>query len=254
MKVTKNPLLAASRRIVIGHRGNPVAFAENTIESLQSALAVGVDALEFDVRVSRDGVVVVMHDETLDRTTNATGRVNALDWRELETLDAAARAPTRGQGQLRIPRLEQILERFREIPLIIEVKELAAADATERLVRQFGAQERVLIGSVENAVSERFYRSGLATCASMNDAMLLVPLALVGMTPRRPDFDVLSVPPVYRGVPVPVHRMTAAVARVGVPTHVWTVNDPVAAVRYWEAGVAGIVTDDAAAMVRARPS
>jgi glycerophosphoryl diester phosphodiesterase len=254
MKATKNPLLAASRRIVIGHRGNPAAFAENTIESLQSAFDLGVDALEFDVRVSRDGVAVTMHDETLDRTTNATGRVDALNWRELEALDASAGAATRGQGQLRIPTLEQILERFREIPLIIEVKEIAAADATERLVRQFGAQERVLIGSAENAVSERFYRSGLATCASMKDAMLLLPLALTGMTPGRPDFDVLSIPPMYRGLPVPVHRMTAAVTRLGIPTHVWTVNDPAAAMRYWEAGVTGIVTDDPAAMLRARPN
>ena len=253
MSAAKNPLVVASRRLVIGHRGNPVAFAENTIESLQSAMDLGVDALEFDVRVSRDGVVVTMHDATLDRTTNATGRVDALDWRELEGLDASARAPTRGQGQLRIPTLEQILERFREIPLIIEVKEFAAADATERLVRKFGAQERVLIGSAENDVSERFYRSGLATCASMADAMLLFPLALAGITPGRPAFDVLSIPPVYRGLPVPVHRMAAAVSRLGIPTHVWTVNDPVAAVRYWEAGVSGIVTDDPAAILRARP-
>lgn len=254
MSATKNPLLEASRRIVIGHRGNPVAFAENTIESFQSAVDLGVDALELDVRVSRDGVAVVMHDATLDRTTNATGRVGALSWRELEVLDASARAPTRGQGQLRIPALEQVLERFREIPLIIEVKEIAAVDATERLVRKFGAQERVLIGSSENAVSERFYRSGLATCASMKDAMLLLPLALAGIAPGQPAFDVLSIPPVYRGLPVPVRRMAAAVRPLGIPTHVWTVNDPAAAVGHWEAGLTGIVTDDPAAILRARPN
>lgn len=250
--MSQNPFVGRGKRLVIGHRGNPVALAENTIESLQSAVDAGVDAVEFDVRVTRDGVPVVIHDETLDRTTSAVGRVNALTAAELESVDASARAPTRGKGQLRIPRLEQALERFREIPLIIEVKELAAAEVTERLVRKFGIQDRVLIGSVENDVSERFYRSGLATCASMKDAALLLPFALARFASARPVFDVLSIPPVYRGLPIPIKRMTTVVARHGIPTHVWTINDPATARRYWEAGVTGIVTDDPAAMLRAR--
>ena len=247
-------LLEPGRRLVIGHRGNPVKFAENTIESLQSALDLGVDALEFDVRVARDSVPVVIHDATLDRTTNATGRVDALTSVELQTLDASASAPTRGSGQLRVPTLEQVLDRFREIPLVVEVKELAAADVTERMIRRFGAQGRVLIGSPENTVSERFYRSGLATCASMRDAAMLLPFAVAGMRVARPEFNVLSIPPVYRGLPIPVERMGAAVARHSIPTHVWTVNDAAVARRYWEHGITAIVTDDPAAMLRARPS
>ncbi len=254
MKVANAVLLELGKRLVIGHRGNPVKFAENTIDSLQSAVDLGVDALEFDVRASRDGVPVTIHDATLDRTTNGTGRVDGLTSAELLTLDASARAPTRGSGQLRIPTLEQVLDRFREIPLVIEVKELAAADATERMVRRFGAQSRVLIGSPENAVSERFYRSGLATCASARDAAMLLPFALTGMSVARPQFNVLSIPPVYRGLPIPVERMAAVVARHSLPTHVWTVNDPAVARRYWERGITAIVTDDPAAMLRARAS
>jgi glycerophosphoryl diester phosphodiesterase len=253
MSPAANPLVAREKRLVIGHRGNPVAFAENTIESFQSAVDLGVDAIELDVRVARDGVAVTIHDDALDRTTNATGRVDALTSGELEALDAAARAPTRGKGQLKIPTLEQVLDRFRDVPIVIEVKELAAAEVTERLIRKFGAQGRVLIGSAENAVCERFYRSGLATCASMKDATLLLPFALSGIAPARPSFDVLSIPPVYRGLPIPVLRLAAAVSRYSIPTHVWTVNDPVTARRYWDGGVTGIVTDDPAAILRARP-
>jgi glycerophosphoryl diester phosphodiesterase len=194
----------------------------------------------------------VIHDETVDRTTSGSGRVRDMTLAELKKLDASARAATRGKGQLRVPTLEEVLDRFRETPLVIEVKELAAADATERLVRKFGLHERVLIGSADNGVVERFYRSGLRTCASMTDASLLIPFALAGITPPKPSFDVLSVTPVYRGLPVPVTRMTATALRLGLPTHVWTVNDPAAARSYWTAGVAGIVTDDPAAMVRER--
>lgn len=254
MSVASAVLLEPGRRLVIGHRGNPATFAENTIESLQSAVDLGVDALEFDVRLARDSVPVIIHDATLDRTTNATGRVNGLTSVELQTLDASARAPTRGSGQLRVPTLEQVLDRFREIPLVVEVKELAAADVTEQMIRRFGAQGRVLIGSPENAVSERFYRSGLATCASMRDAAMLLPFAIAGMRAARPAFNVLSIPPVYRGLPIPVERMAAAVARHSTPTHVWTVNDPAIARRYWERGITAIVTDDPAAILSARAS
>lgn len=254
MNSSGNPLTALGRRLVIGHRGNPVAFAENTIESFQSAADLGVDAIELDVRVARDGVAVIIHDAKLDRTTNATGRVDALSSAELGALDASASAATRGKGQLRIPTLEQVLDRFREIPIVIEVKELAAAEVTERLVRKFNAQGRVLIGSAANDVCERFYRSGLATCASMKDAMLLLPFALSGITAARPAFDVLSIPPVYRGIPIPVLRLASSVRSHAIPAHVWTVNDAAAARRYWEGGVTGIVTDDPAAILRARPS
>src|SRR5687768_826390 len=202
MSVTSAVLLEPGKRLVVGHRGNPMRFAENTIESLQSAVDLGVDALEFDVRVARDAVPGIIHDASLDRTTNATGRVDALTSAELEALDASARAPTRGSGPLRIPTLEQVLDRLREIPLVVEVKELAAADVTERMIRRFGAQSRVLIGSPENAVSERFYRSGLSTCASLRDAATLLPFAIAGMSVARPQFNVLSIPPVYRGLPI----------------------------------------------------
>lgn len=248
----KSPLFDPAARLVIGHRGNKVLVAENTIESMASALEAGADAMEFDVRLSRDGVPVVMHDATVDRTTSGSGRVRDLTLAELKKLDASARAPTRGKGQLRIPTLEEVLDRFRETPLIIEVKEMAAADATERLIRKFDLTERVLIGSVENDVVERFYRSGLRTCASMTDATLLIPFALTGISPPKPSYDVLSLTPMYRGLPIPVTRMAAVALRMGIPSHVWTVNDPAAARSYWTAGVAGIVTDDPAAMVRAR--
>lgn len=248
----RSPLFDPAARIVVAHRGNKALVAENTIESLQSAVDAGADALEFDVRVTRDGVAVLMHDATVDRTTSGTGRVADMMFTEIQKLDAAARAPTRGKGQLRVPTLEAVLDRFRATPLVIEVKEVAAADPAERLIRKFGLHESVVIGSAETDVVERFYRSGLRTCASMPDASLMIPFALAGLTPPKPSYDILSVTPVYYGMPIPVARMARAALKLGVPTHVWTVNDVASAKSYWGAGVAGIVTDDPAAMHRAR--
>jgi glycerophosphoryl diester phosphodiesterase len=247
-----NPLLDPNSRIVIAHRGNRARAPENTLESLRQAVALGADAIEFDVRVTRDGVPVIIHDPHVDRTTNGRGLVGSFTFKELRSFDASARSPYATAAPLPIPSLEEVLDAFRDTPLVIEVKEVAAVEATERMIRQFGAQNRVLIGSAEALVVERFYRSGLSTCASMRDATRLIPIALAGMKPATPHYHVLSITRRFRGFPIPVLRMAAAARKVGIATQVWTVNDPMVARTLWHGGVSGIVTDDPQAMLRAR--
>jgi glycerophosphoryl diester phosphodiesterase len=247
-----NPLLDPNVRLVIAHRGNRIAAPENTLRSLQGAVDLGADAIEFDVRLTRDGVPVLMHDAELDRTTDARGRVSSYLLGELERVNAGARFPGTDGNHHPIPTLEEVLDTFRATPMVIEVKERRAAEPTELLVRRFGLQMRVLIGSAERGVMEWFYRTGLPTCASMLDAALLIPVALLGLTPSKPRYDVLSLTPEYRGFRVPIPRMVRAARRVGVPTQVWTVNDPKEARFLWAEGVSGIVTDDPAGLLRAR--
>lgn len=247
-----NPLLDPNARLVIAHRGNRVRRAENTIESLSEAVELGADALEFDVRVTRDGVAMLMHDPDLDRTTDGHGPVSAFSFSEIRRLDAAARAHSAPAARMLVPALEEVLDRFREIPMVIEVKEIAAVEPTERWVKKFGAEGRIIVGSADARVMQRFYRSGLRTCASMRDAIRLIPTALAGFRPGKCAYDVLSITPRFRGVRIPVHRMAAAARKAGIATHVWTVNDPAFATRLWRAGGAGIVTDDPAAILRAR--
>ena len=247
-----NPLLDPNVRLVVAHRGNRVAAPENTVAALREAVDIGADAIEFDVRVSRDGVPVLMHDAVLDRTTDARGPVRSYLLNELEKVNAGARFPGADGKHHPIPTLEEVLDGFRRTPMVIEVKERRAAEPTERLVRKFGLQMRILIGSAERGVMEWFYRTGLPTCASMVDAALLIPVALLGLTPAKPRYDVLSVTPEYHGFRIPIPRMARAARRAGVPTQVWTVNDPSQARFLWAEGVSGIVTDDPAALLRAR--
>jgi glycerophosphoryl diester phosphodiesterase len=251
--VTRNPLLDPAARVVIAHRGDQAAAPENTLAALEHAEAVGADALEFDIRMTRDGIPVLMHDETLNRTTNATGLLRRFTRAELETVDAGVRFRGGAATPHRIPTLEQVLDRFRALPLVIEVKERVAADATDRLIRRFGAQSRVLIGSADNAVMEWFYRTGLPTCASMLDAGLALPFALTGLAPFRPRYAVISVPPRFHGLPLPLAALARSGRRAGIPTQVWTVNDPADARRLWLDGIAGIVSDYPAAILGARP-
>src|SRR6185295_1415172 len=102
--VRSNPMLDVAARLVIAHRGNRVRTPENTIESLREAVSLGVDALEFDVRSTRDGIPVLMHDATVDRTTDGTGKVGDLTRAEVGALNAGAR---RSNSPLRVPALEE---------------------------------------------------------------------------------------------------------------------------------------------------
>src|SRR5699024_9094640 len=93
--------------VITGHRGAMAVEPENTLRSFRRAVADGADELELDVHLSRDGQMVVMHDVTVDRTTDGTGAIADKTWEEIRQLDA-------GQGE-RVPRLEQIWEEFSEI-------------------------------------------------------------------------------------------------------------------------------------------
>src|SRR2546428_9567837 len=158
-----NPLVDPNARLVIAHRGNRVRAAENTMLALQQAVDLGADALEFDVRVTRDGVPVLMHDPDLDRTTNGRGPLEALTFDEVRTLDAGARSPYGAGMRLKVPSLEEVLNAFRDTPLVIEVKEMAAVETTEQFVRLFGARDRGIIGSADTGGRGHSYGCGRPT-------------------------------------------------------------------------------------------
>lgn len=246
-----HPLLDVNARLVIAHRGNRVGAPENTVVALREAVDLGVDGLEFDVRITRDGVPVLMHDPMLERTTTGRGRLAEVDVGELRALSV------RGPGgsaaaSVPVPTLEEVLDQFRKTPLVLDVKELGAVDATLRLIQKFGLASNVVVGADDRAISARLYRSGIPACASRVDAFMLIPMALAGITPPAGDYSVLSITTQLLGVPLPVRRMAEVARRRGAATHVWTVNEPAEARRLWSDGVAAVITDDPAAILRAR--
>lgn len=122
-----------------GHRGNPDEHPENTLASFHSAIELGVDLIECDVHMSRDGRLVVIHDHTLDRTTDGGGLVAEHEWADLERLDA-------GGGQ-RLPQLHQVIEVAREggVGLAIEIKQVPFQypDMERRVVEELRAHDFV---------------------------------------------------------------------------------------------------------------
>jgi glycerophosphoryl diester phosphodiesterase len=253
-----NVLSDPAARIVIGHRGAAAHFPENTSASFDHAVSLGVDAIEFDLRVSRDGVVVVIHDPTFDRTTNGTGAVADLTLAELKKLDAGARFtrdgrtfPWRGQG-LQILTFDELLDRYPSIPLLIELKTAAAADGARRAIEDHQSVGRVLIDSMALEALVPFRGTSVLSGACFDDVLSLLPHTLIDRAPPTLPYSALCIPRWYKGIPIPVRRLARVARARGVATHVWTVNDAAVARSLWTAGINGIISDDPETMLGVR--
>ncbi|MBA3259754.1 MAG: glycerophosphodiester phosphodiesterase [Gemmatimonadales bacterium] len=250
MARASNPLLDLDARPVIAHRGASAAAPENTLAAFELAAGQGADALELDVRLSADGAAVVIHDPTLDRTTDGKGPVRAQTLVDLRLLDAGAgfspdggaTFPHRGQG-LRVPTLGEVLWAFPRMPVLIEVKEPEAQEAVRRVLVQEGVVERCVVASEHPAALEAFREPPFASAASGPEISHLYWNVLLRRRVAAPRYDLLSVPLRHRGVPVPTRRFVAAAHGFGCPVHVWTINEPATARRLWARGVAGVVTN-----------
>jgi glycerophosphoryl diester phosphodiesterase len=167
------------------------------------------------------------------------------------TRDAGASFPYGGRN-VRVPTLEEVLERYPRTPLLIEIKTPAAAAPTRRLIERHGAESRVIVDAFDSACLTPFAGSRIAVGSSRNDVARLMANVLAGIRVRRVPYRVVCVPTSYSGLPLPVTRFARALEPLGVPVHVWTVNDPAEARRLWACGVRGIISDDPGVMLQVR--
>lgn len=240
---------------IIAHRGGAGLGPENTISTFRRALIAGADVLEMDVRTTTDGHLVVLHDATVDRTTNGTGPVAAMTLAKLKELDAGYRwssddgrsFPFRNR-RIAVPSMEEVLTTFADTPLVVEIKENnpTAGLSLCRLLKQHNGLNRVLVASVHARVLKQIRRDWpqVATSATPGEAFLFDLLGRLHLTAlARPDMQALQVPPVFRGRPVVTERLVAAAHRQGLKVEVWTVNEPAPMAHLLAAGVDGIITD-----------
>ncbi len=227
--------------LALAHRGFSPDGGENTMDAFARAVGLGFRYLEIDVRASRDGVVMVFHDEMLDRVTPARGPVAARTAEELSAL------PVDGAGG--IPRLEDVLLRWPDLRLNIDVKSDDCVEPFAELVNRLGAHDRVLVASFSDRRRRRVLRlldAPTASSAGMAvNALLKVaaPLGLAGPAGRMAQVQALQVPETYRGVRVVTRRFVAACHAAGLQVHVWTVDAREDMDRLLDLGVDGLVSD-----------
>ena len=250
-----NPLLDLSARPVIAHRGASGYAPENTLPAFELAVRQGAEAFELDVRLTGDNVPVVIHDPTLERTTDGRGLVATQTLAQLSRLDAGARFsqdagrtfPFRAAGVV-IPTLTEVLRAFPEMPVLLDIKESLAQDAIRRVLLEERAVDRCVLASDDAAAVAVFSPGQFSRAACPREIAALFWGAIHyaiwgGGRGPSPSYRLLSVPARHRGIPVPTRTFLSAARRLGCPFHVWTVNDTFLARRLWRAGVAGIVTD-----------
>lgn len=245
------------RPLVIAHADDTGAglWPGNTMPFLEASAELGVDVLEMDVHATRDGVLVLMHDESVDRTTDGRGLVRELSLAELEALEVAhhwsqdggASYPYRGHG-LRVPTLEAVFERFPAYPMNIEMKQRAPAIAAPlcRLIRRFERQDAVLVASFHDDALDEFRARcpEVATSAGPGDIKRFVVADMLGLTALiSPEYEAFQVPLSWSGGPlITAARVAAAHAR-GIEVQAWTINDPEVMASLLAMGIDGILSD-----------
>lgn len=249
---SSHPVLTLDRPLVFAHRGGSRLRPENTVTAFDHGLSLGADGLELDVRLSSDGVVMVHHDETLERTTNGTGPLSAQTADALETLDAGYHfhgldgTSFRGSG-CRIPRLADVLARYPDIPIIIELKgrDVAVAERAVAVVREAGAIGRVCFGGFDDRVVQtaRAMSPDIVTSAAKEEIRWFLYRSWVGCAPTDTAYRAFQVPETSGATRVVSRRFVKAATRAGLPVQVWTVDDPADMARLVEWGVRGIITD-----------
>ena len=238
------------------HRGASARAPENTLEAFRLAVEAGAGGLELDVHMTLDKEIVVIHDPTVDRTTNGSGAVAEMTLDEIKALDAGYRFspnggstyPYRGRG-LRTPRLAEVYEEFPNAPVNIEIKQAqpGVEEAVLKVIWEAGAAGRTLVASNRHGVVRRFRRiSGgrIPTAASRREIARFYLLSRLRLERLyRPAYDALQVPPDYRGTPLVTPRFLEAAHDRGVRVDVWTINDLDEMRRLLDLGADGIMTD-----------
>lgn len=238
---------------LFGHRGAAGVAPENTLPSFRIALDEGAEYLELDVHATHDGVPVVIHDATLERTTDGAGAVRERSLAELGRYDAGYRFeregdhPFRGRG-VRVPTLEALLDEFPGVPLNIEVKQAdpPIAGLVVSLIERRGALDRVLLAAEQHVVLEQIRACAprAATSASFAEAQEFFERCLrndfAGFAPAA---RALQVPLRFGDLELVTAETLAAAHRHGLEMHVWTVNEEDEIERLLRLGVDGVMSD-----------
>nr|WP_070961488.1 glycerophosphodiester phosphodiesterase [Hyphomonas sp. Mor2] len=241
-----------NRAEIIAHGGGQGHAPPNTILALQTALDLGTDVLEVDLQQTRDGVIILRHDDTLDRTTNMSGPIAEQDWAEISGADAGATWSVDGEtfvGRgITIPTLDAALAAFPDARWIMEIKNDTpdAAQAVCRSIQGADAQSRVLVASFHDAAMATFraHCPHVATSMSFEESRRFVIAARLGVSRFIATPAVaLQIPMQAGGLDLTHPRLIDAAKARGIRVHYWTINDPADLSALLDAGADGVMTD-----------
>ncbi len=244
----------STKPLLLAHRGSRLLAPENTSIAFDLALAHGSDALEIDIRLSKDQQIIVTHDADLDRTSDGRGAVRDHNLVDIKRLDAGYRFVDldgkhhRGSGA-RFTTLHELVQMYPTTYINIDIKDNdgMAAQALAKVLFDADCANRVNVGSFHAAVIAQFRQLAptISTAATQSEvAKLYAASCLRSSQPiQNPAYRVLQIPRYYRGLPLATQRFIDYLHHNSLPVMYWTINDPKTMRRLLDSGADGIVTD-----------
>lgn len=236
-----------TRPLVIGHRGNAGPAPANTLAGFQEAIALGLDMIEIDLQVTRDGEIVLVHDDTVDHTTDATGRVDSMTLAEIRQLDAGSWKSPEYRGE-RVPTLAETLEFTKDqIHLSLDLKDVRAIQRMAELVRDANMMDQVVVCGcdVPRAKLVREVEPRFAVVLNMDDTMCELakadPLQFIRAYPAHAAENQMAALNMQHGYITPELVRTAHLR--GLPVWAWTVDELSDIRRLIQAGVDAIYSN-----------
>jgi glycerophosphoryl diester phosphodiesterase len=243
------------RPLVFAHRGGGGLFPENTLEAFKYSAEMGVDVLELDIHGTADGKLVVMHDRTVDRTTDGSGKVSEMTLEQLKKLDAGYKFtndggktfPFRGKG-ITVPTLEEIFAALPAMTFNVEPKQQTPSITKPLcgILRERNVTGNVIVGSFRQEVLDEFRAecAEVATSASPSEVSKFLAMYKTGLAESyTPPMQALQVPENVGYLNVVSKDFVETAHKLNLKVHVWTINKPEDMQRLLEMGVDGIMTD-----------
>lgn len=244
MSGPRYPFLEHTGPLAFAHRGGSLEAPENTWTSFTRAHDLGYRYMETDVHATSDGVVVVIHDPSLDRTSDRSGLIRQMQWKDL--------AGVRLSGDEPVPRLDEVLAAWPEVRWNIDPKHDSVVQPLIDTLTRAGAVDRVCVTAFSDIRLARIRRAlGSRLCTAMGPAavsalrltsLLPGPASTVSAIPLR-RFGCVQIPLRQGPVPLVDRRLVDTAHASGLPVHVWTIDDEMTMARLLDLGVDGIMTD-----------
>lgn len=257
---TPQEMLRCDKVLNIAHRGGRRIRPEHTLLAYDQALADGADVLELDINETIDGVLVVMHDRTVDRTTDCSGAIKDMTFDEIRECDAGYNFspdggetyPYRGMG-LVVPRIEEVFDRYPDAPVVIEIKQEAPSiiDHFVEVIREYEVTDKMIGAAFSDDVLIQLREAApeIASSMGVNETLVFWGNSFNPIDPEYdPPAEFLQVPTEYnigdRDVVVLHPGFVPRAHELAMYVHVWTINDEATMRDLIELGVDGIMTDD----------
>lgn len=247
---TKRELGSDIMTLIFAHRGYSAKYPENTMKAFKEAEKAGADGIELDVQFTKDGEIVVIHDETVDRTTNATGKVKDYSFEELRKLDASYK----NKSLLRkepIPSLNELLEwlKSNQLKCNIEIKSnidtfMKIEQPVIEMIRHYGLSDRIIISS--------FNHYSLVYCYRMAPEIEIAPLYAEGLYMPWVYAESIRAKGMHPKHLVAPNEIIRASLEYGIEVRPYTVNKEKDMRRLYEIGCSAFITDDPVTAIKIR--